>query len=140
VQLLATLLGQAEDNGELEPTTGTTGYAAATIVEPPITMAILDRKLQELLVELRKNPISPGKTDPRPYCWTHGPCGHSSKHCNRRAANHVATATDSNRQGGTEVNCYDKIRRDGGADSILLGSAMHTPINNQNNINHIVSL
>jgi hypothetical protein len=89
-ELLATLLGQAEDNGEPEPSTGTTGYAAAaTTLDPPVTMAILEQRLKEFAVELQRNTPPSGQIQPpRQYCWTHGPCGQSFKDCNRPAPNH----------------------------------------------------
>jgi hypothetical protein len=89
-ELLATLLGQAEDNGEPEPSTGTTGYAAAaTTLDPPVTMAMLEQRLKEFAVELQRNTPPSGQIQPpRQYCWTHGPCGQSFKDCNRPAPNH----------------------------------------------------
>jgi hypothetical protein len=101
--LLATLLGQAEDNGEPEPTTGTSGYAAASVNTPPVTMADLDRKIAELRAEfLQVLAIAPDKHKklPTQYCWTHGACAHSSQACTYPAAGHVTTATASNPQGG----------------------------------------
>ena len=66
-------------------------------------------RLQEFAVEVARNaPPASQIQPPRQYCWTHGPCGHSSKDCNRPAPNHVTTATASNRQGGTQVNHYGK--------------------------------
>ena len=47
---------------------------------------------------------------PRPrnggkYCHTHGNCAHISTECNTPGSNHVTTATFSNMQGGSILNC-----------------------------------
>lgn len=105
-ELLATLLGQAEDNGEPEPTTGTAGYAAATIPSST-TLADLETMVKELRQELRQlttgnHTLSQPTLPPQPkkYCWTHGACGHTSTDCNYPATGHVPNATATNRQGG----------------------------------------
>ena len=39
------------------------------------------------------------------YCWTHGGCNHDSKDCKRRARGHQASATFSDKKGGSAAYC-----------------------------------
>lgn len=111
-ELLATMLGQAEDNGEPEPTTGTAGYAAAitTPAEPPMTTATLTHMIAEAVtLALTQHPPARGAgraggTRGVHYCWTHGPGGHPSQDCRAPAHGHVPTATERDRRGGATSN------------------------------------
>jgi len=105
--LMATLLGQAEDNGEPEPTTGTTGYAAAATAPATAfaTMADLEKKLEELrkaLLSQSSAGAPKSKKKPAKYCWTHGACAHTSKDCTYPADGHDPNATATNRLGGAD--------------------------------------
>ena len=112
---LATILGQAEDNGDPAPTTGTAGYSAAATSakagEPQMfTKADVAQMVKEAVAEaLRDNRGGKDKSSaPAPklkhYCWTHGPSGHPSNECKFPAEGHSNTATNSNRQGGASEN------------------------------------
>ena len=113
--LLATLLGEAEDNADPQPTTGTAGYAAAS-TEPPelFSMAAVAKMVTDAVAKAvkdlppaagRQKPTSEGATS---SCWTHGPCAHSSQECKQPKEGHVWTATaGTNRQGGANV-CFSK--------------------------------
>lgn len=49
----------------------------------------------------RPRPPHPLAGQPRPYCWTHGYCGHIGAICNTRAAGHQPAATGTNKMGGS---------------------------------------
>jgi hypothetical protein len=66
-----------------------------------ISMAKLISENEELraeLIEIRRmlKPQQPQKS----YCWTHGPCGHTSAQCVQTATGHMREATIQNRMGG----------------------------------------
>jgi len=111
-ELLATLLGQAEDNGEPEPTTGSVGYSAAvTEASEAFSLAsvtqLITEAVSKAMREQQKDTRSKPKTTTtaaRHYCWTHGPGGHPSEDCNQPAKGHVRTANNTNRQGGASIN------------------------------------
>jgi hypothetical protein len=107
--LLAEALEAAEDNGDLEATAGSAGYAAAGTEH--FTMATVQQMIAAALAQDRsmarrqdtgKETKATNSRPPRNYCWTHGPCAHSSDDCTRRAVGHVAMSTLANKQGGRE--------------------------------------
>lgn len=107
--LLATLLGQAEDNGEPQPTTGSAGYAGASVTEPPVALTmsnVQDMIAAAVTAALQTRPkTTAGRPKGTPlYCWSHGPCAHASQDCKKPRPGHIATATDKDRQGGASVN------------------------------------
>ena len=113
--LLATALGQAEDNGDLEETSGSVGYSAA--ITEQFSMATMAKLVA---AEMRKTDQRQTTTTQgtigakrgkslRAYCWTHGPCAHSGIACKAPHEGHIATATSDNRQGGRVEPWYNKM-------------------------------
>jgi len=45
------------------------------------------------------------RTDISKYCWTHGACGHDSKHCGHRAPGHKEDSTFDDKMGGSTYYC-----------------------------------
>lgn len=109
-QGLAAALAQAEDNGDPTPTTGSTGYAAASIAapEPVLTLAAVTQLIEEAVAKALQGQKSHGRPsrsqNEKQYCWTHGPCSHNSPDCRAPAPGHVREATAQNRRGGATVN------------------------------------
>ena len=114
-QLLTNLLGQAEDNGEPMPTTGSAGYAAASTAQPEaFSMATVGKMIEVAVAQALKDNKPPStkankpRSEGRPYtannyCWTHGPCKHASLICTSPKEGHKREATDGNRMGGAET-------------------------------------
>lgn len=108
---LTTLLGEAEDNGEPQPTTGSAGYAAASMASP--TVVSMDVVVQMVAAAVGKAMAEKDKRQPpstriaapkkKNYCWSHGPCAHPSLDCKNPREGHIWEATDTNRQGGADV-------------------------------------
>ena len=98
-EILAQLLGEAEDNADPEPTTGTAGYSAAAVSMDNMTQMIA-AAVTQALKDQRERTKPPIKC----YCWTHGPGAHSSQDCKQPAEGHVRSANGDNRQGGASCN------------------------------------
>jgi len=106
-EALATLLGEAEDNGEAQATTGSAGYSAASTGPPEaFSLATMSQMIAEAVSKAMNNADSkkPPVTGKKHYCWTHGPGGHSSQDCRQPTDGHVRTASNANRQGGAAVH------------------------------------
>lgn len=106
---LADALAQAEDNSDPTPTTGTTGYsAAATPLPTAFSTTELTKMINEAVAAAMRERRSPRTPKPPPnfthYCWTHGPCSHTSSDCRAPSPGHIKDATDSDRRGGAAVN------------------------------------
>ena len=46
------------------------------------------------------------KKCPRKYCWTHGPCAHTSAECNKPNEGHKKEATFADMKGGSTNRCF----------------------------------
>ena len=107
-EALATLLGQAEDNGDPHPTTGTAGYSAAsTSTQDVFSMATVSKMVTDAVTKaLKEQSLNQRSksTEPLLYCWTHGPGRHSSQDCKQPKEGHVNTATNGDRKGGATGN------------------------------------
>lgn len=95
-QFLAQELKDDETNRSVDATTQNQGYAAAV---SPSTSSPLGSDIRELIAAAVREAVQQQRPDM--YCWTHGICGHDSKHCRGPAEGHQYTATAASKMGGS---------------------------------------
>lgn len=106
-ELLRAAVHSFADNMGPSATSQSLGYASANAAADrlPLCAADLTALIQQCLAaqatasSTSKQPATQ-RDQAKHYCWSHGPCGHSSQQCEHRRDGHIESATLKNQQGG----------------------------------------
>ena len=90
-----------------------THMANAAISNQQIVLQLLTQiqQLSQLVLQLQTQMQNQGNQNNQNnqtrnrYCWTHGACSHTSKHCRYKADGHIDDASFKDKKGGSTRNC-----------------------------------
>ena len=99
---------QDADDNEADNFVAQMANAAVTNQQVMPELLTQVQTLSQLVLQLQTQMQTQGTNTSRTtnrYCWTHGACAHTGKHCRYKADGHLDEATFKDKKGGSTKNC-----------------------------------